>query len=191
MSRRRGASLTELLVCLVVISIVVAFLSPALVGVKSKAKTTVDISNMRQLYAAAKLYQADFETYPLRSNPTILYDSYLGGTKPVCTSGSEQDSEYALYGYHDLLLRMGMKNDFDYYERCRETRQGDFPLVQDRNHRSVVQQYRGLGSYLLIVRENGKFESLSKEQIDSRLTNALPTLWPCPRAESDFLDVNY
>ncbi|MDH4387541.1 MAG: type II secretion system protein [Fimbriimonas sp.] len=191
MRRLRGVSLTEVLVCLIIISILVALLSPALVGVKSQAKTTVDISNMRQIYAAAKLYQADFEGYPLRSNPKALYQSYLGGSKPVCNSGVRQDIEYVVYGFHDLLLQLGMKDSFDYYESCRQLRQGNFPLVQDMNHRSVVEQYRGVGSYLLVLRENGKFEKLTLEQSESRLAHISPNEWPCPHSESSFVDINY
>ncbi|OWU65267.1 MAG: hypothetical protein CBB60_005545 [Armatimonadetes bacterium Cent15-Ar3] len=191
MKRQRGVSLTEMLVCLVIIGILVALLSPALIGIKSQAKNVVDISNLRQLYAAMKLYEADNEGYPLRGNLDPFYSTYLGGTKLVCNSGVRNPSDYALYGVHDIFLSLGMKQKFDYYEQCRTLRKGEFPLVQDGNHLSTKLQYQGYGNYVLLVRESGKLDKLSYEQSDLKLIQSPPQSWPCPHDSTDLLDINY
>ena len=191
MKRQRGVSLTEMLVCLVIIAILVGLLSPALAGVKSQAKNVIDVSNLKQLYAAMKLYESDNDGYPLRGNLNPFYSTYLGGTKLVCTTGTSNPSDYVLYGVHDILLSLGMKQKYEYYEECRTLRKGEFPLVQDRNHLSSKLQYQGYGSYVLLLRESGKLDKLSYEQSDWKLIQLPPQSWPCPHDTTDFLDINY
>lgn len=191
MTRKRGVSLTEMLVCLVIIAVLVGFLSPVFSGAKSKAKNVVDVSNMRQLYAAMKLYEADNEGYPLRGKLKPFYDNYMGGTKLVCTSGANNPDDYVLYGYHDLLLEQGWKQAFDYYEECRKIRQGEFPLVQDLNHLSSRLEYEGKGRYILVVRESGQFQHLLYEASEGKLNTSPPATWPCPNDTTSFLDINY
>ena len=189
MMRKRGVSLTELLVCIAIVGVLVAFLSPVFTGAKAKAKNIVDVSNMNQIYAALRLYQTDNDGYPLRSEMDSFYKVYLGGVRLTCMSGAQNPTDYVIYGFHDALLKAGMKDDFEYYENCRKLRQEDFPLVQDRNHLSVTQEYQGGGAYLLILRESGKLDRISNKQATTQLS-VPSSLWPCPHADRSFGDIN-
>lgn len=62
MKRRRGFTLTEILVVLAILAILAALLFPVLMRAKGRAKETVCASNMRQLYVAIELYRQDWET---------------------------------------------------------------------------------------------------------------------------------
>lgn len=61
---KKAFSVTELLVTITLIIILTALLFPVFTQAKDRSKQTVCISNLRQAFAALKLYQADYDEYP-------------------------------------------------------------------------------------------------------------------------------
>ena len=61
MKRQKGLTLLELLVVIAIIALLAAQLVPALAQAKRSAVATVDVSNMRQLYAGLVMYENDYD----------------------------------------------------------------------------------------------------------------------------------
>ena len=59
--KKFGFTLVEVLVSISIVIILVAIMTPALVGAKLWVKITVSKSNLRQVFLAAKLYQQDWD----------------------------------------------------------------------------------------------------------------------------------
>ncbi len=57
MRRRRGFSVTELIYCVAIVTIVAAILTPVFRSAKHAAQVTSSLSNLRQIYTALMLYQ--------------------------------------------------------------------------------------------------------------------------------------
>src|SRR5437879_9625514 len=71
----RGFTLIELLVVLAIISVLAAILFPVLAIVRGRARRTVCISNLRQLGMALRMYQQDYEEFPLHLS--LINDAYV------------------------------------------------------------------------------------------------------------------
>jgi prepilin-type N-terminal cleavage/methylation domain-containing protein len=190
MKRQRGVSLTEMLVCLVIIAILVGLLSPVFSKTKANAKQVGDVSNMRQIYAALQLYKADNDGYPLASTLRVSLASYLGGAQLNCTSGVKARSDYHILAFPDFFLQDDPAFVKD-LEACRESRAGQLPLVQDDNHFDSVENYRTGEAYLLLLRENGAYERLTATTLRGRLDPSKINSWPCPLRGRPVLDWNY
>jgi prepilin-type N-terminal cleavage/methylation domain-containing protein len=62
---RRGYTLIELLLIIVIIAILAAMLSPALARAKAKGQQTACLNNLRQLSLFMQLYTDDYnDTFP-------------------------------------------------------------------------------------------------------------------------------
>lgn len=72
--RRDGFSLIELLVVTAIILILVAIVSTVAVQAKKSVGKTVEISNLRQLGAAAAIYSETYDRWPIAAS-TIVTDS--------------------------------------------------------------------------------------------------------------------
>ncbi|MEM6333206.1 MAG: type II secretion system protein [Planctomycetota bacterium] len=72
MSRRRGFSLIELLIVLVIVALLIGILLPVLGRSRSTAKAVVCLSNVRQLVTANLAYAADHREFLVRAAPTIF-----------------------------------------------------------------------------------------------------------------------
>lgn len=59
MSRGRGLTVLELLVVVLIIMLLVALLLPVISASRNRARTTVCMSNMRQLVSALLMYRQD------------------------------------------------------------------------------------------------------------------------------------
>lgn len=73
MKRRRGFTLTEILVILAILAILAALLFPALIRAKGRAQETRCASNLRQLFIAVELYRQDWETGEAGAFPAMGY----------------------------------------------------------------------------------------------------------------------
>lgn len=56
----RAFTLLETGICIAIVAVVAALLTPALVRVKANAQISASMSNLRQIFVAVKLYQADY-----------------------------------------------------------------------------------------------------------------------------------
>ena len=77
---RRGATLMELLVVMLIVSILGAIVQPQLRAVIVKARATDAISNMRVIRVAAYDYQADYQAWPSEVGSGVVptgLDAYL------------------------------------------------------------------------------------------------------------------
>jgi prepilin-type N-terminal cleavage/methylation domain-containing protein/prepilin-type processing-associated H-X9-DG protein len=68
---KKGFTLIELLVVIAIIAILASLLLPALSRAKAAAQNTQCKSNLRQLALAMQGYLADFDAYPLYSQPQL------------------------------------------------------------------------------------------------------------------------
>lgn len=79
-ARRRGAfTLIELLVVVAIIAILAAVLFPVFAAARLKAHRSVCLSNLRQIGMALRLYEQDWEEYPLYLVNPGKKTSYPGG----------------------------------------------------------------------------------------------------------------
>jgi prepilin-type N-terminal cleavage/methylation domain-containing protein len=150
---QRAFSLVEIMVVIVIIMILAALMLPAAQGVKKKSYQTVCASNMRQLYAAMKLYEGDFDEYPPSS---VVWPAFSQYYKTIldCPESTKKlhEYDYLIVGGPDALAKDYTKALLE----CREVRQGAFPLVRDKNH-LIKTNILHPDSRLLLVRENGAF----------------------------------
>jgi hypothetical protein len=66
---RRGMTVTELLVTLLIVGFLGALLFPVFARTREQARLGVCISNQRQIYAALKMYEADSGRLPVHYGP--------------------------------------------------------------------------------------------------------------------------
>ncbi len=161
---RKGFTLTEVLVVIVILGILAAFLFPVFGSAKGGANKTVCVSNLHQLYVAMQLYRDDNGAYPPAQNQNALNSTYLGGTRLRCPAqtSSKVSTDYPLNGsapvvIGDVAKTLRFKTE---YEQCRETRQSDFPLIWDLNHASERSAATGQESFYLFAREGGQIQKV-------------------------------
>jgi prepilin-type N-terminal cleavage/methylation domain-containing protein/prepilin-type processing-associated H-X9-DG protein len=81
-SRHRGFTLVELLVVSAVVSVIAALLLPALIAARAAPKSSVCISNLKQLYAACAMYASDYNGYLPPYQNQIGVSVYAGPGQP-------------------------------------------------------------------------------------------------------------
>jgi general secretion pathway protein G len=84
---RRGYTLTELLVVLVIISLLTAIVAPRLIGRIGKAKSTTARTQIENLISALDIYQLDMGEYP----------STEQGLAALVTKPTESEQGYGLW----------------------------------------------------------------------------------------------
>ena len=163
-STKMGVTMAEILTVLVIIAILSGLLMSIISSAKSKAKETVCISNLRQIYTAVSLYQSDLGEYP----PNSLA---FPGLKPYyrtllhCPASRED-----LSGEYDYKLvasgPVGSKYQ-DKLDRCIAIVGTNIPIILDTNHlfrTNPSDQYT-----VLFARENGAVVSKVFKNVASRV----------------------
>ena len=86
-NRRRGFTITELLVVIGLIVLLIGILLPALAAVKSGGLMTKSMANMRQIATWMRLYSSDNREFILPSQFDYSDNSYPGTLRPIITAG--------------------------------------------------------------------------------------------------------
>jgi prepilin-type N-terminal cleavage/methylation domain-containing protein len=152
-AKLRAFSLIELIVCVVLIAILAAILLPVFSKAKDKGKTTVCISNLRQVHAALKLYQQDHGSYPPNTFCWPGFKAYY----PVvleCPVSTEQHPEF---DYFAIWSPTGDAGNDAALQRCQDKRGGAIPIAVDDKH--DIDLRTGYASFIIILRENGSVKT--------------------------------
>jgi prepilin-type N-terminal cleavage/methylation domain-containing protein len=155
MNLRKAFTIVEVLVVIMIICILATLLFPALSASKGKAKQTVCISNLRQIYIALQLYRDDNGEYPPNS---FEHEGFRQYYKEILACPQSRDGRHA----YDYLAAWFFAISPDSHpahgpfvqawEDCKAQRQGSLPIVFDENHRHARSKP---GDVVVLVREAG------------------------------------
>ena len=90
-NRRRGFTITELLVVIGLIVLLIGILLPALAAVKSGGLMTKSMANMRQIATWMRLYSTDNREFILPSQFDYSANSYPGKVRSIITAGRKEE----------------------------------------------------------------------------------------------------
>jgi hypothetical protein len=166
--RKFGFTMAECLTVLLIVLIMTSLLFPALVGARRSASSVVCASNMRQLYLAMKLYQADNGEYPPFNTPAASRPEFRSYYPVVLTcpeskmkkKPAARDTDYSMLGSvvvngnRDLLLEEAKAA----LAECRSIRGASIPVVYDRNHTAFTILANDKVSRYFLIREDGSFD---------------------------------
>ena len=93
-NRRRGFTITELLVVIGLIALLIGILLPALAAVKSGGLMTKSMANMRQIATWMRLYSSDNREFILPSQFDYSDNSYPGKVRSIITAGLGHGAEH-------------------------------------------------------------------------------------------------
>jgi len=177
-NRKYAFTLAELLVSLSIILALAVLLFGVITKSINRAKSTVCISNLKQIGEAMMLYKNDYGDYP----PNTLYWEgllpYFGFKIPKCPINDDpKNPEYYLHASYKGLAGELLKDDKECYEQRRDM----YPIAHDQNHATTLAAYTtGESRFYLFLRENGAVGRISCAQIEKFFSH--PELFPCPRA---------
>lgn len=159
----RAFTLYEIMVCILIILILAALMLPSFQSSRKAAKTTVCISNLRQIHSALVLYDSDHGSYPPNSVVWPAFQAYY--PKPLSCDFAKGDPEfhYVLLGTSGHRVLPSGKSLSELHEECRTIRGSAIPLAIDMNHIGTdVAPENNLP--LLILRENGAVNRVPASQ---------------------------
>ena len=93
-NRRRGFTITELLVVIGLIVLLIGILLPALAAVKSSGLMTKSMANMRQIATWMRLYSSDNREFIVPSQFDYSDNSYPGKVRSIITAGQGHGVEH-------------------------------------------------------------------------------------------------
>ena len=185
MKHRSAFSLMEILVCIGIILILIALIFPILTGAKLRAKETIYIANLRQIYSAALMYRADFDANPPNNLTFPAWRPYLPMSIACGCPLTPPTVDLANFGaYSGRFISPLVAMDAPEMKACAEKRQGDWPVLVDMNHmRTTVARETGRRA-LILCRENGSIVVKARVDIGHFLENR--TTYPCPELDDPF-----
>jgi prepilin-type N-terminal cleavage/methylation domain-containing protein len=179
---KKGFTLTEVLVVIVILAVLASFLFPIFGSAKSSAQRTGCTSNLHQLYVAMQLYREDIGSYPPLRNPNALNGLYLGGVKLHCPAQHNPYhlADYFLNGNSPGIFKKGAEATrfTQEWNQCREIRQSEFPLVWDQNHTDPHVAYEAGSGFFLFAREGGQIQRVPEEVWTALLTKQAQPVCP-------------
>lgn len=187
MNRRRkemGLSLFEVLVTIAILGILAALLVSSYLSALRASKTTVCISNLRQIYAALQLYRQDYGEYPWSDYMFPPFQDYLG-TRLRCPVYIQPppDQDFGDYTLNTFLPDTIPLPDVKPKMECRALRGADWPLAFDRNHASAYIAPKTRAPFYLLLREGGSVNRIPWETVLTFQRQQLKKQtdgWPCP-----------
>ena len=179
--RNHGLTMVELLVTTCIVVVLAGLTLGSYRGAIGKAKETVCLSNLKQIYYAVSLYREDYDSLPLNNVRHPGLAPYIGEPTPVCYLAPQtgvSDWDYKLLASFDSSTSDGKKK-----EECVIERGGLFPLIWDFNHARRETSVRTKDPFYLIVRANGGAVRESGEKLEDfsrKLTQGGRNELPCP-----------
>lgn len=171
---RRGFSLAEILIVMVIVAVLCCLLFPVLSQSRMRAKETTCMSNLHQTYLAAKLYQSEEGDYPPDGRISLLN----GG---VAMLRCPEQHDQALPWDYTLVSRPTLNvpghDSIKNFDNCRAIRGESMPLVVDQNHATVPYGYAWGRQPFFLVRESGGAATVDASIYKSMLSGRTPA--PC------------
>lgn len=130
MRKQQGISLVEILVVIVIIGILAGLSMSVFRRSVTSSKTTVTISNIRQIYVASSLYFEKHGQYPPLMRALGDIDPVVSQMKPPLAVPGGAFTDYFLTGNFGPDWAQHTY-PFKQNKACFELRQGEYPLVVD------------------------------------------------------------
>ena len=172
---KKAYTLTELLVVATIVVVLMAILLPVISGVKKKATTTVCASNMRQIFLAAKLYEADNGVLPEGTAGPEIKPYYP--TPLFCPDSKNKSRPWLRPGDYQFVGPVYPPSAQDAANLCLAKRGEETPLVFDSNHVPFTTRLDDLVSSYLVIRRSGAYDEVVASKL---LTAPKPCTAPEP-----------
>lgn len=178
-----GYTLLEVLIVIFIILVLAALTFPVFGGVKQRAHETTCISNIRQIYAAAQLYRADFDANPPNSLLFPAWRPYLPEQIAMGCIAAAGNPDRFLAGDYFAYFDIDSLNPRS--RACAIRREGDWPVIIDKHHLGV-RVARAAGRRVLILgRENGSVVTILGQRIEEYARSNRQNT-PCPELEDPY-----
>lgn len=158
-----GLTMAEILTVIVIISILSGLLISTFTGVKNKAKQTVCVSNLHQIFIAMTMYKDDNGDYPPGS---LIYPGFKSYYPTLLQCPSSKQEPRGEYDYLQLVSAETVNPDPKYLQ-CHLLRGTEFPIVIDLNHLSSVES--GSSKVGIVAREDGSVATVPFRNLNERM----------------------
>lgn len=112
---KKGFTLVELLIVIVIIGVLVAVVSTNLVAARDRAKDAQKKTNLQQLKLALRLYYTDYGRFPADGSPVGFSFMACGATGSSTCAGSTSFSANNKEYMNKIPRNSGGQYDFNYY----------------------------------------------------------------------------
>ncbi len=189
---RRALSAVELLVAVSIMLLMMSFLMTVYSSSTRAAKTTVCISNLRQIHAAYTLYESDYDAWaPFQpTDPEIL--TYTNQTRFECFAFKSGEPIVATRVSHYINViglptrdpkRIALR------QACIQLRAGSVPALMDKHHAGERARVMYGGQFMIIARRDGSVKR--HPLLDVEVKNNVPVVAGHPPCDPSLIDLNY
>ena len=181
---RFAFTLVEVLVSISIVCILFAIVLSSYVSAIKSAKTTVCISNLRQLATGMLLYNEDYGSFPPMSERWPGLQKYVGRDALKCpVRDTVQRSiredirvSYFVHAFFEDKLDPVHRAD----EQCMAERGSAYSIAHDSNHRHPIAASAVGSAFYLFVHLDGSVSRKPAKEVELFLLR--PDLYPCPKA---------